>query len=196
MKIAASPTRDKYPLSKRKILKKVLQRTIPVLLIVLALELTLIAGFYNSNTTAGRQALTSNEASAAAAIALILGFIFLSVITFIVYLYQRWYFAVYYYDAQRDIVVIRKNPITPKEISMPYERIQDVYVDQDLLDRALGLYDVHLSSATITSGMQAHIDGLKKEHASGLRKDILDRIHHKIGKTSETDTEPLHTQPL
>lgn len=55
----------------------------------------------------------------------IFGFAFLIVvIALLSYLYQRWYFAVYFYDIVDDFIVIRKGPIAPKEITIPWERIQ------------------------------------------------------------------------
>lgn len=99
-------------------------------------------------------------------------FSFLFFIVPFTYLYQKWYYNFYYYDLTPDYIVIRKNPITPREITIPYERIQDVYVDQDLLDRIFGLFDVHLSSATVSSGIEAHIDEVEKQAADGLRVAI------------------------
>ena len=40
----------------------------------------------------------------------------------------------------------------------------------------MGLYDVHLSSATATSGMEAHIDGVDKHAAEGLKSFLLGKI--------------------
>lgn len=111
--------------------------------------------------------------------AIVIGLLFIPVLAF---LYQRWYFAVYFYDLTPDYIVIRKNPITPKEITIPYERVQDVYMDQDLLDRFFGLYDVHLSSATVASGMEAKIDGVEKEAANGLRNLLLQKVQERISK--------------
>jgi len=108
--------------------------------------------------------------------------LFLCVVIALTYFYQQWYFAVYFYDLTADYIVIRKGPITPREITIPYERIQDVYMDQDILDRIMGLYDVHLSSATASSGMAAHIDGLEKTAADGLRAQLLETVSRKIGK--------------
>ena len=96
------------------------------------------------------------------------------------YQYQRWYFQVYFYDLTDDFIIIKKRVFTPIEITIPYERVQDVYVDQDLIDRIMGLYDVHLSSATISSGIEAHIDGVEKEASDGLRKIILEKVSEKI----------------
>lgn len=98
------------------------------------------------------------------------------------YQFQIWYFQVYFYDLTDDFIIIRKRVITPREITIPYERVQDIYVDQDLFDRIFGLYDVHLSSATISSGMEAHIDGVEKTAADGLRKIILEKVTEKIKK--------------
>jgi membrane protein YdbS with pleckstrin-like domain len=55
--------------------------------------------------------------------------------------------------------------------------LQDVYVDQDILDRIFSLYDVHVSSATIISGNLSHIDGLNKENAQAIKNLILSGIH-------------------
>ena len=107
---------------------------------------------------------------------------FIDYFLFLVYKYQVWYFQVYFYDLTDDFIIIRKRVFTPREITIPYERVQDVYIDQDLLDRIMGLYDVHLSSATVSSGIEAHIDGVEKPAADGLRKIILEKVSEKIKK--------------
>jgi putative membrane protein len=96
------------------------------------------------------------------------------------FLYQKWYFATYYYDLGPDFITIKKGPLTPTEITIPYERVQDVYMDQDIFDRIFGLYDVHLSSATVSSGMEAHIDGVEQAAAQGLRDLLLKTVQLKI----------------
>jgi membrane protein YdbS with pleckstrin-like domain len=58
-----------------------------------------------------------------------------------------------------------------------------VYVDQDVLDRIMGLYDVHIASATASSGIEAHIDGVEHAGAEGLKKIILDKITGDESKT-------------
>lgn len=111
----------------------------------------------------------------------------LAILTFITtYLYEYWYFTTYYYDLTPDYVVIKKGTLTPREITVPYEKIQDVYVDQDIFDRMFGLYDVHISSATFASGWFAHIDGVEKSAADGLRQVILGTVSKKLGKNLPT----------
>ncbi|MFM2383559.1 MAG: hypothetical protein RIQ72_131 [Candidatus Parcubacteria bacterium] len=90
--------------------------------------------------------------------------------------YVRRYISSYYYDDEVDFLTIRKGVFIPLEIHVQYLKIQDVYVDQDILDRILGIYDVHISSATYSSGVAAHIDGVSKETASGLKNMLLSKI--------------------
>lgn len=161
MQQSTSPTRTEFPLSTKKVIKK-----------------TLLGGSGWAGlglifmVTFG--ALSSSFGVVLFVLCLTLGIVAL------VYLYELWYFNYYFYDLTNDYVTIRKNPITPKEINVPYERIQDVYVDQDLFDRIFGLYDVHISSATISSGFEAHIDGVEKQAADGLRAKLLQKVQEKI----------------
>ncbi len=168
-----SSAQNEFPLSKKKIIKKTLVASIVWTILLLIITVILIA-INLSNT--------SSEISSIITLTFIGTIILLIVIVIISYLYQRWYFNTYFYDFSADYVVIKKGPITPKEITIPYERIQDVYVDQDLLDRIFGLYDVHLSSATITSGMEAHIDGVEKPASDGLRATLLKVVSARISK--------------
>jgi len=171
MRIAQSETRDKFPLSTKKVLKKTVMGTL-----VWAILLLIIWGVLAFALSSS----TETESWFGIATIGIFGLLFLIIL--IVYLYQRWYYAVYFYDLTPDYIVIKKGPITPREITIPYERVQDVYVDQDLLDRIFGLYDVHLSSATISSGMEAHIDGVEKPAADGLRAMLLQTVNERISK--------------
>ncbi len=172
MQIANSKTREKYPLSIKKVLKKTLTGTF-------VLALLLLIGWI---AVVGYLILVDADAGNFILIATIGVFSFLFLIILLTYLYQRWYYAVYFYDLTDDFVVIKKGPITPTEITIPYERIQDVYMDQDLLDRFFGLYDVHLSSATASSGMEAHIDGVERPAADGLKQTLLETVRTKISK--------------
>jgi membrane protein YdbS with pleckstrin-like domain len=170
MKIAESATRSQFPLSTKKVLKKTITGTLAWLFIFGILIALFLVGSFNVE---GRDAGIFNL--------MIIGIIILFIIILLTtYLYQKWYYAVYFYDLTNNYIIIRKGPITPAEITVPFERIQDVYVDQDLLDRIFGLYDVHISSATFSSGIAAHIDGVEKMHADGLKAMILEKVHSKI----------------
>lgn len=172
MNIAHSPTRDAFPLSTNKILKKTFVSSLACFIL-----LGIAAGILISVTQLGEGIPSVSVLAIVGWFIVILGFI-----VFLTYLYQRWYFAVYYYDLGENYIVIKKGPITPHEITIPYERVQDVYVDQDIWDRIFGIYDVHLSSATASSGMEAHIDGVGRAAADGLRENLLSTVHQKLNK--------------
>ena len=172
MTLASSKTREQFPLSPKKIYKKTFTSTLGWAFLLLCVYA--IAFF--SLITVGDQAARYLPVITIAVVG------FLSIVVFLTFLYQKWYFEVYFYDLAHDYIVIRKNPITPKEITIPYERVQDVYMDQDLFDRFFGLYDVHLSSATVSSGMAAKIDGVEKEAADGLRALLLQKVQERISK--------------
>jgi putative membrane protein len=183
MEIAQSRTREQFPLSTKKILKKTLAGTL-----VWTILLLMIWGLIAFASSSGEGA----DGFLALSTIGIFGLIFL--IFLLTWLYQRWYYAVYFYDLTSDFIVIKKGPITPQEITIPYERIQDVYVDQDLLDRILGLYDVHLSSATISSGMAAHIDGVEKQAADGLKNMLLQTVNERISRRRAPTPPPQTLQ--
>ncbi len=172
MKIAMSKTREQFPLSTKKIIKKTIGGT-------LVLSIILLVIWIIAAVTLGLSGGTSSGILGIVAIGII---VFLSLFFSVTYLYQKWYWSFYFYDLTNDFIIIKKDPITPREITIPYERVQDVYVDQDLLDRLFGLYDVHLSSATISSGMEAHIDGVEKQAADGLRKTLLEMVQQRISR--------------
>lgn len=176
MKIAMSKTREQFPLSAKKPLKKTMPHIIAsvVLFIISLIGVPMLAHLLS--WSAGLVSLI---------FVCLLPVLLLNSI--LMYIFQVWYFQVYFYDLTDDFIIIRKRVVTPREITIPYERVQDIYVDQDLFDRIFGLYDVHLSSATISSGMEAHIDGVEKPAADGLRKTILEKVSEKIKKLKPTN---------
>lgn len=185
MKVSYSKTREQFPLSTKKVIKKTVMKTFIWVIIFLVFGIfTLLASIPEFSDGTGSNPFIS------ATLPII---IILFLITFITYLYQKWYFAVYFYELTPDFVQIKKGPITPKEITIPYERIQDIYVDQDILDRIFGIYDVHLSSATIASGIEAHIDGLEKKAADGLREVLLNSVKQKISRTAVPTNSSANT---
>ncbi len=99
---------------------------------------------------------------------------------------QLLYYMRYFYNIDERTVIIRKGIIAQSEITLPFSKITDVYVNQDLLDVVFGLYDLHLSTPTQSSGDFAHLDGLDKRGASIIRSIILERIHSQEDNTADT----------
>jgi membrane protein YdbS with pleckstrin-like domain len=184
MKIAMSKTREQFPLSEKKIIKKTLK--VNLVLAVILLVIWIIAAVSTG--------LSGGASVGVLGLVTVATLVFLFLFFSVTYFYQKWYWSVYFYDLTDDFIIIKKHPITPTEITIPYERVQDIYVDQDLLDRFFGLYDVHLSSATISSGMEAHIDGVEKQAADGLRKALLETVQRRISKNrnQNLDSKPAN----
>lgn len=161
---------QQFPLSPRKVWKKVIPKIfgLGILSLIGALMLLLIWGDQRSTAQ-----MTFGLAVSA--------YLIFAGILFVLFLlpyvwYIRVYIRRYYYDANDHFLTIKKGVFTPTEIHVQYAKIQDVYVDQDILDRMMGLYDVHIASATVTSGIEAHIDGVGYEIAEGLKNFLLEKI--------------------
>lgn len=77
-------------------------------------------------------------------------------------LYQFLYFRYYFYDLTSE-VVIRKGVVSRTQISIRYEKIQNIFVDQDFWDRIFKLYDVHIATADPQSSWVAHIEEFLKK---------------------------------
>jgi len=158
--------RTKYPLENRKPLKKTLSRVWSIFVIVFFFVVYILL------ITGGDSTLFFLRMW----LVLILAALFILIFTGS-YIYEIFYMKYYFYDLVGKTVVIKKGLFSVKEISLPFNRLQDVYIDQDVLDRVFGLYDVHVSSATWVSGELSHIDGLNKNNSEILKKLLLNSIH-------------------
>ena len=156
--------REQYPLESTKPLKKTLAS---VGIVVIILIIGSIVAYVKS---VGQESIPLTT--------LWLWAIPIGIIAFILkYIYEVFYMKYYFYDATSDVISIKKGVFSRNEITLPFKRLQDVYVDQDILDRIFGLYDVHVSSATSTSATLSHIDGLNKDNAEKVKTLLLEKIH-------------------
>lgn len=173
---------EKYPLESRKPLKKTIAGILPLL------SIPIFLGFCFSFFIARRTNIEGDILSSknifqilnfGTIISIFIGIFILCII--LKYIYEVFYLKYYFYDLVGKNLIIKKGVFSRNEITLPINRLQDVYVDQDILDRIFGLYDVHVSSATIISGNLSHIDGLNKENAQVIKKLILSGIHKENG---------------
>ena len=163
-----------YPLSPKKFWKKILPNlfTYFILSILPGLALGAVLFFVLRG---------GNDVSSGSILPFFLyAFVFTLISYAIIISLNAWYIKVYiktyYYDCNDQFVTIKKGVFAPTEIHVQYQKIQDVYVDQDLLDRLMGLYDVHIASATASSGIEAHIDGVEHAVAEGIKNFMLTKI--------------------
>lgn len=163
-----SALQTQYPLSPRKFWKKLIQKCLSIFIFWLICGFLLTLGVFAPLWMAGNSSIVITFY-----IIFAISFLFILIINAI---YIKAYIKRYYYDVTESFITIKKRVFTPAEIHVQYGKIQDVYVDQDLLDRMMGLYDVHIASATVTSGIEAHIDGVDQISAEGLKTLLLNKI--------------------
>ncbi len=145
--------RETFPLDPRKVMKKTISESIGYIWIIgfLAVMASAMAGSY-------------------------LLLLVIPLVPIAVYLWQREYYKVYFYDMTEHGLEIKKGVFFPNSITIPAEKVSDVYVDQDLLDQFFGLYDLHFSSASQSSGNLSHIDGLGKGALDSLKSYLLSSL--------------------
>jgi|SRR5579863_7673877 len=157
---------DRYPLSRKKLLKKIILSALYFEIVTLFGVLWVVTALFSARFTYGLLFVG------------ILGAVLVQALIVVVsYVYHKRYIELYYYNLTDKLLIIRKGIFAPQEITVPIERIQDVYVDQDALDKFFDIYDVHISTATATSTARAHIDGVERRVAEELRELILHKLH-------------------
>ena len=167
--------RERYPLESRKPLKKTFSEIGASLITIITFAIGVFIVLIQ-----GRSAASTLQKFNFWPIFLI--FVALIILALILkYVYEVFYMKYYFYDLVGKNLVIKKGVFSRSEITLPVNRLQDVYVDQDILDRILQLYDVHVSSATMISGNLAHMDGLSKENAQSIKNLILSGIQKENG---------------
>ncbi len=176
-----------YPLSPRKFWKKVIAKFsfwVIFLIITAIIEKVFISPYISDVPQIATPIVT--------ALWIFSGIILISLVLYCFYISA--YIKRYYYDCGEQFVTIKKGVFAPTEIHVQYQKIQDVYVDQDILDRIMGLYDVHIASATITSGIEAHIDGVNQDVAESLKNIILGKIHGTSNPSVSSQTSTVQPQ--
>ena len=159
MPVSKQTTIEKYPLEQKKVIKKTVAAIWGSFLLFLFVYLPAHIFLWKNYSTF-----------------IIIADILLGFGVVIQPFYQYWYYKKYFYDVRADFLVIKKGVIMVREIILDYDKVQDVYMDQDLFDRMFSLWDVHVSTATSMSGMEAHIDGVNHDNAMVIRELILAKI--------------------
>lgn len=163
-----SPLQQQFPLSSKKFWKKMISALLGLYIMGGFVAVMMLAIFVIANTSDGSGSIIFGIIG--------LDIVFLAFVSFIYGFYINIYIREYFYAGEENFITIKKGVFAPAEIHVQWQKIQDVYVDQDILDRIMGLYDVHIASATVSSGIEAHIDGVDQTSAEGLKKFFLDKV--------------------
>lgn len=173
-----------YPLSPKKFSKKILEKIGPIIFVSIGITFPIFVYEFTLVSDGSQGKIIGY------AVFLITTLLF--VLTLAYSLYVKAYIRSYFYNGGDDFLTIKKGVFAPSEIHVQYQKIQDVYVDQDILDRVMGLYDVHIASATAMSGIEAHIDGVDQATAEGLKNFIFNKM--KGGKSVDASATVNHQE--
>jgi membrane protein YdbS with pleckstrin-like domain len=165
-----------YPLEKRKVIKKTLVKGGGIIFIFLIFLILLVA--------IKLQAFPFLNFFSPVSDILIYVEVLLLLLILVSLFSEILYFRNYFYDLKEDGLIVRKGVITKHEVTVPLDKIQDIYVDQDFLDRIFGLYDLHIATAGFGSS-DIHIDGINYMSSETLRELLLG----KTGKAKKGESK-------
>ncbi len=98
--------------------------------------------------------------------------------TIIRIIYEIVYYRKYKYGESKELIELHAGAINTSTLTIPYSKVEHIFVDQDAFDRAFGIWDVHLATAGARR-VQLHIDGLSKGNAEKLRNLFIKRTIYK-----------------
>ena len=166
-----APLVTEFPLSRKKPVKKMAGFVaITLIVLVLAVGLFLWLGSMPSASTETKGLFQGIS------VVLIVGWFVLVILALA---YEWTYYLNYFYDASSDCLTVRKGVFGFAQVVLPFDRVENVFMDQDLFDRLFGLYDVHLSTVGLSSIRLTHIDGLEEKNAIAVRDRLLERINRR-----------------
>jgi len=73
---------------------------------------------------------------------------------------------------QKEVGVLYK-----KSITIPYENIQNIEIDQGLLLRLLGLSEIRIETASAHARGEGRLPGLVRQEAEALKEELVRRAH-------------------
>jgi membrane protein YdbS with pleckstrin-like domain len=93
-----------------------------------------------------------------------------------VFLYSKWYFKLFLFELRGSYLFSRKGVITPDYTMIPYENIQDVHVDQPVIEKALGICNVRIFTATFSARGSETISGLSLADGESFKNAVFQKI--------------------
>ncbi|MEM9595258.1 MAG: PH domain-containing protein [Acidobacteriota bacterium] len=102
------------------------------------------------------------------------------------YLYFRYYTMRYRFDEEG--VSMRWGILFRREVNLTYARIQDIHLTSGLLQRWLGLADIHIQTASGSSAAEMKIEGLLEFEE--IRDFLYTRMRGARGKTAAPPSAP------
>ena len=95
----------------------------------------------------------------------------------IIYLIAKLEYHFYRYQLNEDGFYKERGIIAKKYVTIPYEKIQNIDIHQNVISRILGLYSVQIQTAGTSSVAHAEgvLPGVNKDEAERLKTELLRR---------------------
>ena len=114
---------------------------------------------------------------------LFLGFVLLIAL----FAYIKYYYFKYKFDFEKSAFVVHKGFLEKTNLSIPFEKIQQININQNLIHKLFNLYEIQMDTAG-SSSTEVDIKAVSKSAANDF-KVIAEEI--KKLSLSATDSEPL-----
>jgi len=99
----------------------------------------------------------------------------------------------YFYQVKDDQLLIQKGVFNRSRVKLPFERIQNLHIEQNVLHRMLGVVSLRIESAG-SAGSEVTIDALKRPNAELLR-DYIFEYKRSRGNTAPAEEEQTAPAP-
>ncbi len=105
------------------------------------------------------------------------------------YYYFRYHTMRYHFDAEG--VTMRWGILFRREISLSYARIQDIHLTSGILQRWLGLADIHIQTASGSAAAEMTVEGLQEF------EDVRNFLYSKMrgAKKPAAKSAAVHVEP-
>ncbi len=101
----------------------------------------------------------------------------------------------YFFHLEEDQLVIQKGVFNRSLTKLPFERIQNLYIEQNVLHRLLGVVSLRVDSAG-SSGHEVTIDALEREDAEAMRAYVLEQKQEEAQERSMDPAAPEQSAPV
>lgn len=100
--------------------------------------------------------------------------------TFSRYLYEEAHRRALQYETDGFRLIITRGILFKKEVSLPLLPITEMYVDRDVLDLLMGLYDLNIATPVTGSRAYGLIHGLNSKNAHGIESFLSAQLNRQI----------------
>jgi putative membrane protein len=98
----------------------------------------------------------------------------------------------YFYHIEAEQLVIQQGVLSRSRIKLPFERIQNLHIEQNVLHRLLGVVSLRVEAAG-SSGSEVTINALARGEAEALRDYVLEQ--REAALPADEDSEPAAGKP-